>query len=134
MIYIFMRHVKHGCRLNEVLEYPGIHYTTVSKALKNVKDTDISKPAPITPDLSQNKKFIKFWPFVWLALSLLIPYSSDVQKYLGYPGLVVYLLFVPAAVFFYLRLFLPFFNAGFLKSRLFCLHLCFWPASQLYLW
>lgn len=89
------------------------------------KNTDISKPAPITPDLSQNKKFIKFWPFVWLALSLLIPSLPDVQKYLGSPGLVVYLLFVPAAVFFYLRIFLPFFNAGISEKQAFLLALVF---------
>ena len=32
---IYAAHVKHGYRLKEIGDYLGIHYTTVSKALKN---------------------------------------------------------------------------------------------------
>jgi REP element-mobilizing transposase RayT len=34
---IYTAHVKYGYRLNEISEYLGIHYTTVSKVLKNAE-------------------------------------------------------------------------------------------------
>jgi hypothetical protein len=89
------------------------------------KKTDISRPDPIIPDLSQNRKFIKIWSFFWLVLCLLIPSLPDVRKYLGSPGMVVYLLFVPAAVFFYLRIFLPFFVAKISEKQAFLFTLVF---------
>jgi len=34
---IYAAHVRYGYRLNEISEYLGIHYTTVSKVLKNAE-------------------------------------------------------------------------------------------------
>jgi len=34
---IYAAHVRYGYRLNEISDYLGIHYTTVSKALKDVE-------------------------------------------------------------------------------------------------
>ncbi|HUN54977.1 MAG TPA: hypothetical protein VMU29_07475 [Smithella sp.] len=84
--------------------------------------TDISRP---DPTLSHNKEFIKLWPFVGLVLCLMIPSLPDVLKYLGPPGIVVYLLFVPSAVFFYLRIFLPVFVAEISEKQALMLTLVF---------
>lgn len=35
---IYAAHVKHGYRLKEIGDYLGIHYTTVSKVLKNAEE------------------------------------------------------------------------------------------------
>lgn len=32
---IYVAHVKYGYKLNEISKYLGIHYTTVSKVIKN---------------------------------------------------------------------------------------------------
>lgn len=74
---------------------------------------------------SENKNFIKLWPFVWFVLLLLTPSLYVIQKYLGAQGLVVYVLFVPVTVFFVLRNFLPFFTTRISEKQAFLLTLMF---------
>ena len=74
---------------------------------------------------SENKNFIKIWPFVWLVLLLLSPSLYVIQKYLGAQGLVFYVLFVPVTVFFVLRNFLPFFTTRMSEKQAFLLTLMF---------
>lgn len=43
---IYQAHLQHGYTLKEIADHLGIHYTTVSKAIKVVVKTDISRPDP----------------------------------------------------------------------------------------